>query len=90
MISIRILDGAINRIASGSRWPGVPGFRAGSSLLAFLRFSDALRDHAGGRVVEAKATADLLQGLRADTDQVDQLAVKSGTSAHCKLRISKP
>ena len=67
MISIRILDGAINRIASGSRWPGVPGFRAGSSLLAFLRFGDALRGHGGSRVLESKGIADLLQGLAEDT-----------------------
>ena len=60
-----------------------------SSFSAFPRFGDALRDRGNGRVVEIKETADLLQGLRVDTDQVDQLTIKSGTSVHGKSRISK-
>ena len=57
--------------------------------MAFPRFGDALRDRADGRVVEVKGIADLLRGVRADADRVDQITIKSGTSVHGKSRISK-
>lgn len=58
--------------------------------MAFLRFGGALRDRADGRVVEAKETADLLQGVLVDADcKVDGFTIRSGTSVHGKSRISQ-
>ena len=57
--------------------------------MVFLPPIDAPLDDADGRVVEPKGIADLLQGARADTDQVDRVTVRSGTSGHGRPPFSK-
>jgi len=58
-------------------------------ILGAPPFVTALRNHADGRVVERKGIADLLLGLRVDTEHVDQGTTKSGTWVHGESRISK-